>query len=104
MACSRVIFTFMLYFLWGFALIYVANNVTGFSVGYYKKSNEIFPYRHCFSTLASLRMFICTVSNEDNTYLHSCNTITILQYKLLMQLLDSVPPPPTHTHTYYCLF
>jgi len=86
----------MLYFLWGFALIYVANNVTGFSFGYYKKSNESFPYRHCFSTLASLRMFISTVSNEDNTYVHSCNTITILQ--LLTQLLDSVPPPHTHTH------
>jgi hypothetical protein len=43
MACSRVIFTFMLYIFGGYALICVANNVTGFSVGYYKRSNDIFP-------------------------------------------------------------
>jgi hypothetical protein len=30
----RVIFTFVFYILWGYELIYVANNVTGFSVRY----------------------------------------------------------------------
>jgi hypothetical protein len=72
--------------------------MTGFSVGYYKKAKEIFPI-DIFSTLATLRMFIYTVSNEENTYIHSCNTITSLQDKVLKQVLDLAPLSVSLTHS-----